>query len=102
MFFLVITTNLHKSLGFNFSGILGYEHFYYEKTETFKILQSETELPKFERILLGDNPFKDDFSLTYYNGLYNQLIISEQARVFLDKFNLGNYSIEIATPQEEA
>lgn len=82
---------LSRALGFNYSGILGYQHFFLEKTDTYTRLQSNIELPEFERIMIDDKIFIDDFAIGKYNGLYYQLIISENARVFLTDYNLGNY-----------
>jgi hypothetical protein len=93
---LLVTESLMNTLSFNFSGIVNYEHFYVEESENFRILQPDVDLPKFSRMIIASNPFKDDFALTRYNGLYNQLIISNRALEILQGFNLGNYSIEIA------
>lgn len=91
---VMVTEKLKNALGFNFTGVMGYEHFGYEKSENFKILQPDVFLPKMTRVHIGEKPFIDDFALTYYNKLYNQLIISENARIFLDDFDLGNHRIE--------
>lgn len=90
---VVVSLGLSRALGFNYSGILGYQHFFLEKTDTYTRLQSNIELPEFERILIDDKIFIDDFALGKYNDHYNQLIISETARVLLNDYNLGNYRI---------
>ncbi len=93
---ILVTESLRNTLSFNFSGIEKYEHFFLEESENFRILQPDVDLPKFSRMIVASNPFQDDFALTRYNGLYNQLIISDRAMEILQGFNLGNYSIEIA------
>jgi hypothetical protein len=93
---LLVTESLKNSLSFNYSGIISYEHFMLEESPNFKVIQPDVELPKFTRMIVGSNSFRDDFSLTQYKGLYNQLIISDRAKEILEKFNLGNYSIELA------
>lgn len=93
---ILVTESLRNFLSFNYSGIAGYEHFQLEESENFRKLQPDVELPKFVRMKVGINSFSDDFSLVRYDGLYNQLIISEKAKEALEKFNLGNYSIEAA------
>lgn len=93
---VIVTAHLAKALGFEFTGIKGYEYFYLEVPQNFKIRQPDTQLPKFKRMLIGNKAFEEDFAFAFYNGLYNQLIISEKARLFLEEFNLGNYSIELA------
>lgn len=93
---LLVTDSLRKFLSFDFSGIIKYEHFHLDESENFRILQPEVKLPKFSRMIVGSNSFMDDFALTRFNGLYNQLVISEKAKEALQAFNLGNYSLEIA------
>ncbi|HMU05201.1 MAG TPA: hypothetical protein PJ990_16325 [Saprospiraceae bacterium] len=93
---VVVSLRLSRALGFHYSGIVGYQHFFLEKTETFTRLQSNTELPKFERIMIDHKIFIDDFALGKYKELHNQLIISENVRVLLNNYNLGNYRISKA------
>ena len=93
---LIVTDSLKGKLSFEFSGIKSYEHFQLDESENMRTLQSDLELPKFSRMLVGINAFEDDFALTIYKGLYNQLIISDRAKQVLEQYNLGNYSIELA------
>ena len=93
---LLVTESLRNFLSFHYTGIIKYEHFLLQESENLRILQPDVKLPKFTRMIVGVNSFNDDFAMTRYNGLYNQLIISERAKDALFEFNLGNYSIEIA------
>lgn len=92
---IIVTKELSDTLKYNYSGIKKYKEFELELSENFKILQPKLSLPQFERMIIGNNLFNDDFALGYYNNLYNQLIISEKAKLILDKFDLGNHSIEL-------
>lgn len=47
-------------------------------------------------MVVASNSFNDDFALVQYKGLYNELIISDKAKNALEKFDLGDYSIEEA------
>lgn len=91
----IVSKHIQNSLNFDFTGILGYEYVDISFSEDFKRNQTDFSIPEFVRILIGENAFVDDFGVTKYKGLYNQLIISERAWKFLSNFNLGIYKIEI-------
>lgn len=98
---LIVTKNLQKAMGFNFTGIYGYEDLYISKSDKFEILQPGLKLPKFERLLVGNNAFNDDIAQTYFNKRYNQLIISDNLRTFLNDFELGRFKITLVENSNE-
>ena len=94
---IIVSNGLKNKLSFDFSGIVQYEAFQLEKSETFMSLQPDIELPDFSRMIISDKGFVDDFAMVKYGKLFNQLIISDKAKNLLETINLGNYSITEAS-----
>jgi len=98
---LLVSDNLMKNVMFDYSGINGCETFQLNLSKSFTTLQPNSNLPKFKWMKVGDNPFRDDVALTFYNNMYNQLIVSDNFWKVLSKFELGNYQIEEAERNSE-
>lgn len=93
---LFVSHNVMNEIMFNYSGIISYQSFQLEKSTIFQTLQPTIQLPHFKWLKIANNPFKDDIAITFYNNLYNQLIISDKLWQALSNFELGNYSIKEA------
>lgn len=91
-----VSKELQEALLFNFSGIKSYQYLLIEKSNIFEELQPNVILPEFSWVTIDNKPFEEDFAVTKYDGLYNQLIISEKARDVIFEFPLGVYRIELA------
>ncbi len=93
---VLVAKELMDSVSFGFTGITSYEYLNIQKSDIFEALQPETNLPDFFWMKVESNCFNDDIAICYYKNLYNQLIISERFYQILQKYNLGNYKIELA------
>lgn len=93
---LLISNDAMNGIMFDYSGIKSYQTFQLGFSDNCKTLQPNLTLPNFRWLKVGDNPFVDDVAMTFYNNLYNQLIISDSLWKVLSTFELGNFQIQEA------